>query len=305
MKLSKLLQWLEVLNVGGYPGITPGVNPLWIAQGCEADFGPQAAFYVNAKERCGCSSGSCGTRHNNNDYTSYQILPKGMKYVSKERIEKLGKGYCKDYKYLNVGRYPEITPGINPLVDCASRCEADFGPQAAFYVNAKERCGCSKGSCGTRVSHNDYTSYQILPKGMSAQCIEKSQTMLVPKKQQCQTFRRQHLVLSKEALLYHCERRDGQIARPSVGRRSLHLHSSWWDEEILWAARFPLLQPEEKPSLQGQLERYCINQKLTHRHRLDRWSKAFGDCRMDCYCKGYFEHSKPLTVSVKQLGCGQ
>ena len=83
--------------------------------------------------------------------------------MSKERIEKLGKGYCKDYKYLNVGRYPEITPGINPLVDCASRCEADFGPQAAFYVNAKEQCGCSKGSCGTRHNDNDYTSYRILP----------------------------------------------------------------------------------------------------------------------------------------------
>ena len=90
-----------------------------------------------------------------------------MKYVSKERIVEIGKGYCKDWRYLKVGGYPGITPGANPLVDCASRCEADFGPQAAFYVNAKKQCACSKGSCGTRVHHDSYTSYQILPEGMS------------------------------------------------------------------------------------------------------------------------------------------
>ena len=94
--------------------------------------------------------------------------------------KKIGTGYCTDWVYLPEGGYPGFLPSSDSLSvpedrieECMLRClslkdqngaNGNSGNKKiadkAFYVNSKNKCACSSGSCNPTGS--GYVSYKIV-----------------------------------------------------------------------------------------------------------------------------------------------
>lgn len=76
------------------------------------------------------------------------------------------RGYCRDYKYLKVGKYPARLGKKNPLYhkdhrqECANRCSNEG--HRAFYIRLKDKkCACAKSTCKKIKKHKGYRAYRI------------------------------------------------------------------------------------------------------------------------------------------------
>ena len=83
----------------------------------------------------------------------------------------LGSGYCEDFLYLEVGKYPEHIKSdrdglysLDKVEECMKRCLKDASSEAFYVRNKEQTCACSLGNCTKRITNADksYTSYKIV-----------------------------------------------------------------------------------------------------------------------------------------------
>jgi len=124
---------------------------------CMAKIAGTTSFYLKGTQ-CGCSASTSGpcTVISYAGYTSYEI-----KYGPS--FEKLGDGYCTDYRYPSTGTTSGGYDSVSDTAEaCMQRCVAKIPGTTSFYLKGTQ-CGCSASTSGTCTvrSYAGYTSYKI------------------------------------------------------------------------------------------------------------------------------------------------